>query len=91
MSMEPALDLGRRLIQEGLCGRMVFFANASSQRSNSESQGDVFPETPKMSILSSVAILVQEIKGFRSLDPSVFNPALFFCASLCFVRYRSCK
>ena len=35
MPMEALLDLGRILIQEGL-----------SERSNSESQGDVIPETP---------------------------------------------
>ena len=48
--MEALLDPGRRLIQEGPCGRMVFLDNATSERSNSESQGDVIPETPQVSL-----------------------------------------
>ena len=43
MPMKALLDHGRRLIQEDLCGIMSFLVNATSERSNSESQGDCYP------------------------------------------------
>ena len=49
--MEALLDPGRRLVQEArLLEEWVFLVNASSERSISESQGDVIPETPKVSM-----------------------------------------
>ena len=45
------VDPGRSLIQEGLFGKMVFFVNAISERFLSENQGDVIPETPKVSLI----------------------------------------
>ena len=45
MPMEAPLDPGRRLTQEGFCGRMGFFVSATSERSDSESKGDVITET----------------------------------------------
>ena len=51
--MEALLDPGRRLIQEGLFGRMGFHQRCGP---NSVNQGDVIPETPRVSKLASSSL-----------------------------------